>query len=97
MDLKFYTGVAIGLKLKVRNFWELITTFAEVTGENLVEGGGAFCPPLPPPPSILKTTETTIVSRFHEANLDWFSCLFTFRCSKNTCLIGLLKHEFVRE
>ena len=29
--LKFYTGVAKELKLKVRKFWGLIPSFAEVT------------------------------------------------------------------
>ena len=33
------------LKLKVRKFWGLISTFVEVTGEKLV--GGPFCPPPP--------------------------------------------------
>ena len=32
MTLEFYTGVEEGLKLKVRKFWGLITTFVEVTG-----------------------------------------------------------------
>ena len=36
MALKFYTSVAKGLKLKVRNFGGLIPVFSEVTGENLV-------------------------------------------------------------
>ena len=35
-NLKFYTSVAKGLKLKVRNFLELIPTFVEVTGEKQV-------------------------------------------------------------
>ena len=39
----FYTSVAKGLKLKVRNFLGLIPTFPEVTKEKLV--GGAFLPP----------------------------------------------------
>ena len=38
-NLKFYTSVAKGLKLKVRKFWGLILTFVEVTGEKLVAGG----------------------------------------------------------
>ena len=42
-NLTFYTSVAKRLKLKVRKFWGLILTFAEVTEEKLVEG--AFCPP----------------------------------------------------
>ena len=39
-NLKFYTSVAKGLKLKVRKCWGLILTFAEVAGEKLI--GGPF-------------------------------------------------------
>ena len=42
-NLKFYTSVAKGLKLKVRKFWGLIPTFVEVTGEELV--GRVFLAP----------------------------------------------------
>ena len=35
-NLKFYTSVAKGLKVKVRKFLELIPTFVEVTGKKLV-------------------------------------------------------------
>ena len=45
MALKFYTSLAIGLKLKVKTFWRLIPTFVEVTGERLE--GGLFLPPHP--------------------------------------------------
>ena len=45
-NLKFYTSVAKGLKLKFRKFWGLLPTFEEVTGENLVER--PFCPSSPP-------------------------------------------------
>ena len=38
MALKFYNSVVKELKLKVRKFLELITTFAKVTGETLVGG-----------------------------------------------------------
>ena len=48
-NLKFYTSLSKGLKLKVRKFWGLIPTFVEVTGENLVRG--PFCHPPPPLPS----------------------------------------------
>ena len=41
--LKFYTSVTKRLKLKVRTFWRLIPTFAEVAGEKLV--GETFLPP----------------------------------------------------
>ena len=37
-NLTFYISVAKGLKLKVRNFWMLIPTFAGVTEEKLVGG-----------------------------------------------------------
>ena len=36
MALKFHTNVIEKLKLKVRNFWELIPIFAEVIEEKLV-------------------------------------------------------------
>ena len=42
MVLKFYSNVAKRLKLKVRKFLGLIPPFGEVTGENLVKGGGLF-------------------------------------------------------
>ena len=42
-NLKFYTSLSKGLKLKVRKFRGVILTFAEVTGEKLVER------PFPPP------------------------------------------------
>ena len=32
-NLKFYTSVIKGLKLKVRRFWGLTPTFVEVTGK----------------------------------------------------------------
>ena len=39
-NLKFYTSVTKGLKLKVRRFGGLNSMFVEVTGEKLV--GGLF-------------------------------------------------------
>ena len=42
-NLKFYTSVAKGLKLKVKKFWGPNPTFVEVAGEKLV--GGPLCPP----------------------------------------------------
>ena len=45
MNLKFYTSVAKGLKVKVRKFLELVPTFVEVTRENLI--GGLFAPSHP--------------------------------------------------
>ena len=46
MNLKFYTSVAKGLKLKVRMFWGLIPKFVEVTGRKLVEGTPFWLPPI---------------------------------------------------
>ena len=47
MNLKFYTSVAKGLKLKVRKFWGLINIFVEVTGKKLEWGEGGFLLPHP--------------------------------------------------
>ena len=44
-NLKFYTNVAKGLKLKVRKFWGLIPTFAKVTEERLVRSAFLSSPP----------------------------------------------------
>ena len=44
-NLKFYTSVAKRLKLKVRKFWGLISTFVEVTGEKLVAGAFLLASP----------------------------------------------------
>ena len=46
-NLKFYTCVAKGSKLKVRKFWGIIPAFVEFTGEKLV-GRTSLPPPLPP-------------------------------------------------
>ena len=43
MNLKLYTSVAKGLKLKVKKFLGLVRTFIEVTREKRV--GGLFAPP----------------------------------------------------
>ena len=47
-NLKFYTSVAKGLKLKVRKFGGLNPTFVEFTGEKLIGGVGLFAPTPPP-------------------------------------------------
>ena len=46
MAIKFYICVAKGLKLKVREFWEQIFTFAGDIGGNLVVGA-FLAPPRP--------------------------------------------------
>ena len=45
MNLKFYTSVGKGLKVKIRQFYGLVPTVVEVTGEKLVGWGGLFGPP----------------------------------------------------
>ena len=47
MDLRSYTSVAKGLKVKPRKVLGLIPTFVEVTGKKLV--GGPFWPALSHP------------------------------------------------
>ena len=44
-NLRFYTSVAKGLKVKLRKFWGLIHTFVEVTEKKML--GGAFLAPHP--------------------------------------------------
>ena len=43
MNLKFYTSVTKGLKIKVEKIWGLISTFVELTGGEMV--GEALLPP----------------------------------------------------
>ena len=43
-NTKLYTSEAKVLKLKVRKFWRLIPTFAEVTEEKLAQGLFALNP-----------------------------------------------------
>ena len=45
-NLKFFTSVQKGLKLKVRKFWGPNPTFVKVTREKLL-GSGLFAPPHP--------------------------------------------------
>ena len=58
MNLKLYTSVAKRLKIKVRMFWSLISTFVEVTEEKLV--GGLFATPPPPSPAILNRVKCRV-------------------------------------
>ena len=72
-NLKFYTSLSKGLKLKVRKFWEPILTFAEVTEETLV-GGRRFALPLPP--HLNRVERQKLKSSNHElvgrAIFNWF-------------------------
>ena len=80
MNLKFYTSLSKGLKLKVKKFLGLILTFVEVTGENLV--GGAF---LPPP--ILNRVKIIIKNRHY--------FIYNSKCSQKT-LNKVFKNSGVR-
>ena len=55
LNLRFYTGLAKGLKLKVRKILGLIRTFVEVI-EKKTGRDSAFLPP--PPPSILNRVKS---------------------------------------
>ena len=59
-NLKFYTSVAKRLKLKVRKFGKLNSTFVEVTGEKLV---GEASHPSPPILNRINVSKSTIVFR----------------------------------
>ena len=57
-NLKFYTSVAKGLKLKARKLYGVIPSFVEVTGEKLE---GTPHPLPPPPPQILNTVNINVI------------------------------------
>ena len=75
-NLKFYTSVIKGSKLKVRKFPGLIRTFVEVTGEKLVEV--AFLPSQPPPP---RPSPPTILNRVKLLSIQYI------KSSINLCFI----------
>ena len=75
-NLRFYTSLAKGLKLKVRKFLRLIPTFVEVTGEELVGGGGFFIPSPFPTPILNRVKQ--LPSNFHPT-LDLFHTSFRER------------------
>ena len=60
MNLKFYTSMAKGLKLKARKFWRLFSTFVEVSEEKLV--GNLFA--LPPILNKIKTKQKLHINRY---------------------------------
>ena len=82
--MKYYTSVAKELKLKVRNFWRLIRTFVEATGEKMVGGEGGLFAPLLILNRVKDITErflfslfdssvvSEIVERVHTVNLFYF-------------------------
>ena len=71
--LKFYTNVAKGLNLKVREFCWLIPTFLEVTGGKLVEEGGeVFWPP-----TILNRVKPQLRKSYRKSYI-YVTCLFSY-------------------
>ena len=96
MNLKFYTSVTKGLKLKVRKFWRLILTFVKVTREKLVLWrGGLFASPPPPPSHPLHLGLNT---NFVKSTLYWL-CIYGVKVLlfhlilSNTGFFGLQKYE----
>ena len=73
-NLKFYTSVAKRLKLKVRKFWGLISTFVEVTEEKLI--GGSFWPP---PPPWIGLNMTTLLFTFPWRNTFYSFVVLAYR------------------
>ena len=65
-NLKFYTSLSRGLKLKVKKFWGLILTFVEVKEEKLLEG--AF---LPHPPILIRINIQLPITYFVTDISNW--------------------------
>ena len=83
MVLKFYTSVEKGLKLNVRKFLGLISTFVGVTwGKN---GSGAFLLP----PSLLPLILNRVMSIFHNQKTP--SLNFKSSCSQMFLKIGIFR------
>ena len=79
MNLKFYTSVAKGLKLKVKNFWGISPTFLEVTwekGKTGRGGGGAFYSPILNRVNLnlLVPVEASILEYKNHPNLNVIRC-----------------------
>ena len=75
MGLIFYTSLAKGLKLKARKFRGLISTFAEVTEQNLVEGRGIFAPHTPILNMVNIKKNTDLIRTFEETSIHQIHCL----------------------
>ena len=85
------TSVAKELKLKVKRFWWLISTFVEVTGEKL-------SPPLHPSPSLVTNIKYYCNISFNrDLNCDFLVCMFSLRFSGSQFLINLWRLFHVRK
>ena len=86
-NFKLYSSLAKGLKQKVREFWGLIATFAEVTWEKLVG-----CPP----PSRQSRIGLTNLAKIEKLILFSFWSLITLCAVKITYMFYILfKIRFV--
>ena len=75
MALKFYTSVAKGLQLKVRQFLGLNPRFVEVTGKKLVRRGGrAFSHPHPKSKQCYIKVDLFQLLRLHLPQLCKYGC-----------------------
>ena len=98
-NLKFYTSMAKGLKLKVRKFWGLIPMFVEVTGEKLVQGEH-FCPHFLNRVKTFQVDSVLKTSNFCKNGDCWIhrssnSSIFFFICMKKKWkCISYWKHIF---
>ena len=98
MVLKFYTSVAKGLKLKIKEVWGLILTFVEGTGEKLV--GRPFA--ALPPPLILNRIKSSANCFMAKKEISSKRKIFvellwkTFLVSSNLTLANLIQkyHSF---
>ena len=69
--------MAKGLRLKVREFWELIHTFVKFTVEKLVGGEGGFLAFLSPVLMIFALLLSCVYGKYSKNNLK-LHCLFQF-------------------
>ena len=90
-NLKIYTRVAKGLKIKVRKFCGLFLTFAEVTGKKLV-GWGELSAPSPPHSEFLPIVPWNLVIRTIQISFHfWINCALPIE-QQATCFQMIIKN-----
>ena len=90
MILIFYFSVAKGLKLKVRKFWGLISTFVEVRGEKLVWGDN-FPPSrigLSFPKMFFVQLNNYLASWTHKATHILYNTKYRYSCFSTECQLA---------
>ena len=80
-NLKLYTSLSKGLKLKVRKFWVLTPTFVEATREKLVGGGGFLSPILSRVNDMLSKSSDATFHVKHIQELGIESCKYFYGLS----------------